>query len=102
MRSGGHLTHGAYTPSRRISATSLFYESLPYGLDPKTGLIDYDDLEKVATVFRPKMIICGHSAYPRYVIGAGFATAMFLSCHQGFVTWRNERFMAGCSSAFWE
>ncbi|CDJ38127.1 Serine hydroxymethyltransferase, related [Eimeria tenella] len=65
LNDGGHLTHGAYTPSRRISATSLFYESLPYGLDPKTGLIDYDDLEKVATVFRPKMIICGHSAYPR-------------------------------------
>ncbi|KAL8275226.1 hypothetical protein Esti_000810 [Eimeria stiedai] len=64
LRAGGHLTHGAYTPSRRISATSLFYESLPYGLDPKTGIIDYDQLERLAVKFRPKLLICGHSAYP--------------------------------------
>lgn len=67
MRTGGHLTHGAYTPSRRISASSLFFEPLPYGLDPKTGLIDYEELERLATLFRPKLIICGHSAYPRWV-----------------------------------
>lgn len=62
---GGHLTHGYYTSKKRISATSTYFESLPYYLDETTGLIDYDDLEKTAQVFRPKLIVAGASAYPR-------------------------------------
>jgi len=65
LPSGGHLTHGYYTAKKKISATSIYFESLPYHVDSLTGLIDYDDLEKQALVYRPKMIIAGASAYPR-------------------------------------
>ena len=62
---GGHLTHGFFTPKAKISATSVFFESMPYKVDPKTGLIDYDELEKSANLFKPKMIIAGISCYSR-------------------------------------
>jgi len=64
LPSGGHLTHGYYTNKKKISATSVFFESLPYHIK-SDGYIDYDDLEKMARTFKPQMIICGSSAYPR-------------------------------------
>ena len=64
LSSGGHLTHGHYTSNRNVSATSTFFQSLPYYVCEK-GYIDYDKLEKDASNFKPKMIICGYSSYPR-------------------------------------
>ncbi|KAK9930634.1 hypothetical protein M0R45_027668 [Rubus argutus] len=64
--SGGHMSHGYYTPSgKKVSAASIFFDSLPYKVNPRTGLIDYDKLEEKALDYRPKILICGGSSYPR-------------------------------------
>ncbi|KAI7979845.1 hypothetical protein LOK49_Contig235G00004 [Camellia lanceoleosa] len=62
---GGHLSHGYQTDTKKISAVSIFFETMPYRLDESTGYIDYDQLEKSATLFRPKLIVAGASAYAR-------------------------------------
>jgi glycine hydroxymethyltransferase len=64
LTSGGHLTHGFYTPKKKISASSIFFQSLPYHVN-KEGLIDYEELEKTALNFLPRILICGGSSYPR-------------------------------------
>jgi glycine hydroxymethyltransferase len=62
---GGHLSHGFMTANKKISATSIFFESMPYKVDPVTGLIDYDKLAESARLFKPKMIVAGISCYSR-------------------------------------
>ncbi|KAI9220841.1 serine hydroxymethyltransferase-domain-containing protein [Blastocladiella britannica] len=62
---GGHLSHGYQTDTKKISAVSAYFETLPYRLDETTGYIDYDTLQANARLYRPKIIIAGASAYAR-------------------------------------
>lgn len=64
---GGHLSHGFQTATKKISMVSRYFESMPYQLDPSTGTIDYDQMEKSAELFRPKLIVAGASAYARLI-----------------------------------
>ena len=57
---GGHLTHGS-----PVNASGSLYKAVAYGLDEKTGLIDYDEMERKALEVKPKLIIGGASAYSR-------------------------------------
>lgn len=61
LAAGGHLTHG-----HKISATGTFFKSVQYGVD-EDGLLDYADIAKKAELYRPKVIICGSTAYPRKI-----------------------------------
>ena len=57
---GGHLTHGS-----PVNASGLLYHPVAYGLNPETGLVDYDEMERKAIECKPKLIIGGASAYSR-------------------------------------
>ncbi len=60
LSNGGHLTHGS-----PVNFSGLLYNIVPYGIDPETHRINYDELKKIAKENKPKMIIAGYSAYPR-------------------------------------
>lgn len=64
LPSGGHLSHGYYTAKKKVSATSIYFESFPYKVNSE-GYVDYDEMEKIALVYKPALIIAGASAYPR-------------------------------------
>ena len=64
LPSGGHLSHGFQTDKKKISATSIFFTSKPYKVNIE-GWIDYEQLEKDVLEFKPQILICGASAYPR-------------------------------------
>lgn len=57
---GGHLTHGA-----SVNFSGKTYQSIAYGLDPKTGEIDYDQVADLAKKYKPKLLVTGFSAYSR-------------------------------------
>jgi len=59
---GGHLTHGS-----PVNFSGKLYNIVPYGLNPETGTIDYEEVERLANEHRPKLIVVGASAYPREI-----------------------------------
>ena len=59
---GGHLTHGS-----KVNSSGKLYNFIPYGVNEKTGRIDYDELERLAIENKPKLILAGASAYPREI-----------------------------------
>ena len=62
LDAGGHLTHGY-----KLSFSGQDYISYTYGVDKETGLIDYDEVLRIAKEVKPQLIICGASAYPREI-----------------------------------
>ena len=67
LSSGGHLTHGM-----KLNASAIFYKPEFYELDPKTERIDFNSVRAKAKELRPKVILCGYSAYPRTIDFAQF------------------------------
>ncbi len=59
---GGHLTHG-----HKVSATGKFFTQVPYGLDPKTEMLNYVQLREIAMKEKPAIIVAGYTAYPRRI-----------------------------------
>lgn len=59
---GGHLTHGS-----PVNMSGKWFDAHFYGVDPQTGLLDYEMAEKVAQAVKPKLIVCGASNYPRII-----------------------------------
>lgn len=64
LYSGGHLSHGFQTPTKKINISSVLYNSVSYSIK-EDGYIDYDQIEQLIKENNPKLLICGGSAYPR-------------------------------------
>lgn len=91
LAQGGHLTHG--NPS---NFSGRHYEIVPYGLDPETGLIDYDEMERIALETRPKMLIGGFSAYSRH---KDWARMRAIADKVGAIFWVDMAHVAGLVAA---
>lgn len=67
LSNGGHLTHGS-----PVNISGMYFNFIPYGVDEKTQLIDFDQVRQLAIKNKPKMIVAGASAYPRTIDAAKF------------------------------
>ena len=67
LAQGGHLTHGY-----KLSFSGRYYRAVNYGVDKKTHLLDYEAIRKIAIQEKPKLIVCGATAYPRLIDFAAF------------------------------
>ena len=70
LNAGGHLSHGA-----AVNCSGKWFKVVSYGVDPRTGLIDYDEVMALARAHKPKLVIAGGSAYPRALDFAAFRQA---------------------------
>jgi glycine hydroxymethyltransferase len=68
LSQGGHLTHGY-----KLNFSGKYYNAVSYGVDPKTHLLDYDKIRDIALKEKPKLIVCGATAYPRKINFKKFA-----------------------------
>ncbi len=68
LPSGGHLTHGW-----KVSLTSRFFQAAQYGVDPVTHLLDFAEIRRIALEYKPAVLICGATAYPRQIDFSAFA-----------------------------
>ncbi|CAM4274623.1 serine hydroxymethyltransferase [Kerstersia similis] len=91
LAQGGHLTHG--NPS---NFSGRHYKIVPYGLNTETGLIDYDEMERIALATRPKMLIGGFSAYSRY---KDWARMRAIADKVGAIFWVDMAHVAGLVAA---
>ena len=91
LAQGGHLTHG--NPS---NFSGRHYRIVPYGLAPDTGLIDYDEMERIALETRPKMLIGGFSAYSRH---KDWARMRAIADKVGAIFWVDMAHVAGLVAA---
>ncbi|MCE1244241.1 serine hydroxymethyltransferase [Oryzomicrobium sp.] len=91
LAQGGHLTHG--NPS---NFSGRHYRIVPYGLDPATGLIDYDEMERIALETRPKLLIGGFSAYSRH---KDWARMRAIADKAGALFWVDMAHVAGLVAA---
>ena len=62
LSEGGHLSHGS-----PVNISGKYFNIVPYGVDPVTEMINYDEMERIALECQPKLIVVGASAYPRFI-----------------------------------
>ncbi|WP_296251160.1 serine hydroxymethyltransferase [uncultured Stenotrophomonas sp.] len=91
LAQGGHLTHG--NPS---NFSGRHYRIVPYGLDPASGLIDYEEMERIAMQSRPKLLIGGFSAYSRH---KDWARMRAIADKAGALLWVDMAHVAGLVAA---
>lgn len=88
---GGHLTHGS-----PVNFSGKYFHMVSYGVNPETGRIDYDEVERIAKKCRPKMMIAGASAYPRTI---DFARFRAIADEVGAYLWVDMAHIAGLVAA---
>ena len=91
LAQGGHLTHG-----NPANFSGRHYNIIPYGLDPQTGFLDYDEMERIALQTRPKMLIGGFSAYSRH---KDWARMRAIADKVGAIFWVDMAHVAGLVAA---
>ncbi|MBD5099287.1 MAG: serine hydroxymethyltransferase [Clostridiales bacterium] len=88
---GGHLTHGS-----PVNYSGKYFKMVSYGVNEETGVIDYDEVERIAKECKPKMIIAGASAYPRVI---DFARFRAIADEVGAYLWVDMAHIAGLVAA---